>query len=155
MNKKVFYLFTCILILATATIFAFGKKDKTSDDRFVTYIVDTRKQDIKFYWKDERQDNFRSIQNLKTWLGIHHKTLVFAMNGGMYQQDNSPQGLFIENGKIVMPLDTSSGSGNFYLKPNGVFYITIDNLPVISTTANFSESRKIKYATQSGTNVSC
>ncbi len=72
------------------------------------------------------------------------------MNGGMFKPDNSPQGLFIQKRKTLSPLDTSSGSGNFYLKPNGVFYITTGNVPVICTTADFKDDGKIKYATQSG-----
>lgn len=71
------------------------------------------------------------------------------MNGGMYKKDNSPQGLYIENQKVVSPLDTSSGTGNFYLKPNGVFYIKTDNTTGICTTENFTTNH-IKYATQSG-----
>ena len=102
------------------------------------------------YWKNDKQENFKSILNLKTWLDSKHQTLLFAMNGGMYKQDNSPQGLFIENKKRVAPLDTSNGSGNFYLKPNGVFYITTGNIPVICTTPKFNDNGQIKYATQSG-----
>jgi len=72
------------------------------------------------------------------------------MNAGMYKQDYSPQGLFIENKKLLHPLDTSSGTGNFYLKPNGVFYITFDNTAIICTTTDFKDYGQIKYATQSG-----
>jgi uncharacterized protein YigE (DUF2233 family) len=50
---------------------------------------------------------------------------VFAMNGGMYKPDNSPQGLYIENREVAASLDTTTGNGNFYLKPNGIFYITL------------------------------
>jgi len=72
------------------------------------------------------------------------------MNAGMYKQDNSPQGLFIQNTTTVTPLDTASGNGNFYLKPNGVFYITTDNIPIVCETTTFLNDGKIKYATQSG-----
>ena len=139
-----------IFILAIAGIFVFAQKEKYTDDRFVSYIVDTKKQDIKLYWKDDNQKNFKSILNLKTWLDNKHQELLFAMNGGMYKQDNSPQGLFIENQRTLTPLDTTSGNGNFYLKPNGVFYITTNNIPFICRTANFTDNGQIKYATQSG-----
>jgi len=73
------------------------------------------------------------------------------MNAGMYLKDLSPQGLYIEDGNIKSPLDTlTSGYGNFYLQPNGVFYITKDRKAFIKTTKNFKMDKNIAYATQSG-----
>ncbi len=128
----------------------FAKQSKSEANRFVTYKIDIKKQDLKLFWKDDKNEPFRSIQNLKLWLNKNNKNLVFAMNAGMYKSGNSPQGLFIEKHKVLSPLDTSAGTGNFYLKPNGVFYITTDNIPVICNTTNFINTGKIKYATQSG-----
>lgn len=71
------------------------------------------------------------------------------MNGGMFRKDNSPQGLFVEDGKTIAPLDIADGNGNFYLKPNGVFYISKNNVAAISTTQDFRNGN-IRYATQSG-----
>jgi uncharacterized protein YigE (DUF2233 family) len=141
-------IFSFAFILTTTVILAY--KYSENDDRFITYVVNPKKQDLKLYWKNEKGENFRSIQNLKSWLQKNKKELAFAMNGGMYKPDNSPQGLFIENQKTLSPLDTSNGGGNFYLKPNGIFYLTTDNSPVICSTNNFKDSGKIKYATQSG-----
>ena len=120
------------------------------DDRIVSFIVDPQKQDLELYWKDDSGAIFRSIQRLKDQLDRKHKKLVFAMNGGMFKADNSPVGLFIQNGRIIAPLDTASGNGNFYLKPNGVFYITTDNKAGICTTAEFPAGVRIRFATQSG-----
>lgn len=47
------------------------------------------------------------------------------------------QGLYIENGVLQLPVDTTSGPGNFYLKPNGIFYITQDNRAVVCPTVDF------------------
>ena len=143
-------IYTAFLALATVSILAFTQKEKTSDERFISYTVDTKKQDLKLYWKDDKQRSFKSIQNLKTWLEKNNKNLLFAMNAGMYKEDNSPLGLFIEDKKIIAPLNTKNGNGNFYLKPNGVFYITTDNTPVNCNTKDFINNGKIKYATQSG-----
>lgn len=104
---------------------------------------------ISLYWKDNDGVILRSLQNLKTFVERQGKQLRFGMNAGMYMRDNSPQGLFIENGTQHTKLDTASGSGNFYLKPNGVFYITNDKLAGICKTEDFDPSN-IKFATQSG-----
>jgi len=128
------------------------RNDKNFNDvsEFISHAVDLKKQFIKLYWKDGNHQPLRSLQRLKEWLDSNGRKLIFAMNGGMYKTDNSPLGLFIENGKTVTPLNTRSASGNFYLKPNGVFYITHDNLAMICTTDQFKTDPKIKYATQSG-----
>src|SRR4026207_626024 len=120
MNGKRVLIFTTILALATISIFALAQKEKINDEGFISYIVDPKKQHLKLYWKDEKQQNFKSIQNLKAWVEKDHKKLVFAMNGGMYKEDHSPLGLFIEDHKTKAALNTKNGNGNFYLNPNGV-----------------------------------
>lgn len=123
---------------------------KSSDQDFVTYIANPKKETVTFYYKNDKQANFQSLNNLKQWLNTNNKELVFAMNGGMYTKDKSPQGLFIENGLIKTKLDTSSSAGNFYLKPNGVFYLTNKNEAKVVTTETFINNKNIKFATQSG-----
>lgn len=150
LKRQNIFLVTNIFLLAVAGIFVSAKKDSIDDSRFVSYVVNTKQQNLKLYWKDDKNENFKSIQSLKSWLEQQNKKLVFAMNAGMYKEDNSPLGLYIEKQKTVSPLNTSTGNGNFYLKPNGVFYITADNVPVICNTINFKNNGKIKYATQSG-----
>jgi uncharacterized protein YigE (DUF2233 family) len=137
-----------LLLACWHTLPAVAQSSSTED--FVTYTVDPHKQRIRFYWKDELRLPFRSIGNLNKWLRGKNELLVFAMNGGMYKENNIPLGLFIAQGTEETPLDTSSGDGNFYLKPNGVFYITRDDKPQICTTPRFRNNGRIKYATQSG-----
>ncbi|MGE6355648.1 phosphodiester glycosidase family protein [Flavobacterium sp. NPDC079362] len=137
-----------ILIIVLAGIFVNAKI--YADDQFLVYKVDLKKQDLKLCWKDDKDQNFGSIQNLKSWLEENNKTLDFAMNAGMYKKDNSPQGLYIEKQKILSPLDTIKAAGNFYLKPNGVFYLTTKKTAAICTTQDFRNNGKIEYATQSG-----
>jgi uncharacterized protein YigE (DUF2233 family) len=145
---KIIFIAACAVSLTG--IFVFGKVNQVEDDRFITYTADCKKQNVSMFWKDEQGTNFSSIGNLRAWLEKNHRKLSFAMNGGMYQPDHSPKGLFIENGVPKAPLDTSSGEGNFYIKPNGVFYITDSRVPVICDTKAFQHNGGIKYATQSG-----
>lgn len=139
-----------VLLAGAVQLFVFAQTAAPADDRFVSYTVDPQKQGIKLYWRDEQQVAFKSIGNLKNWLDGKHETLVFAMNGGMYMEDRSPLGLYVEQGKTVRGINTSKGNGNFYLEPNGVFFLTADNVPGICPTATYKNQGKIKYATQSG-----
>lgn len=116
--------------------------------RFVAFV--THPSSIKFYWKDDKGRNLRSIQNLKSFVENDGKELRFAMNAGMYMRDNSPQGLYIENGTVLKSVDTLSGNGNFYLKPNGVFYLTRNDTAVVCETSKFPGNDQISFATQSG-----
>lgn len=120
------------------------------DTSMISYQVDLQKQDFRLYWKDDKGQIISSIGNLKTWLGTKDQKLVFAMNAGMFKPDHSPQGLFIQDEKLLAALDTTSGEGNFYLKPNGVFYTTTDNNAGICKTEDFKDNKQIRYATQSG-----
>lgn len=149
MKKSRGFLSTVFVVLVAVAALAFTRTHQ-DEDRFLSYQVNAKKRELKLYWKDDRNSNFGSIQNLKLWLDNNKRKLVFAMNAGMYKPDGSPQGLYVENKKTLSPLDTSSGSGNFYLKPNGVFYITTTNTAVVCNTASFKNNGDIKYATQSG-----
>ncbi len=120
------------------------------DDLFLSYIVNPKMQDIQLYWKNDRGEILKNFKNLKTHIESKSKTLVFAMNAGMFTKEYSPQGLFVQNNKTLTPLDTNSGDGNFYLKPNGIFYITTNNIGVVCETKNYVSNETIKFATQSG-----
>ncbi|MDN5211591.1 phosphodiester glycosidase family protein [Fulvivirgaceae bacterium BMA12] len=123
----------------------------SSETKIISHIIDPRNQQIKFFWKDEKGENYKNFRRLKKSLLEKNEDLVFAMNGGMYNRDLSPQGLFIENGQVLAGLDTlERGYGNFYLQPNGVFFINVEGKATICETKAFEINDKIQYATQSG-----
>jgi uncharacterized protein YigE (DUF2233 family) len=72
------------------------------------------------------------------------------MNAGMYKGDFSPLGLFVSNGRQSVPLNCSSGDGNFFLQPNGVFAVTEAGATVVETSNYNRISSRIICATQSG-----
>ena len=134
----------CLFVQHTAAQYPLAR-----DDRFISYTVNPQLQRLELYWKDSRGTIFRNINNLKTWLEFKQTTLVFAMNGGMYKEDNAPLGLFIQQGKRLNGLNTRGGNGNFYLKPNGVFYTMNDRSAGICRTEDFNQ-KNVQFATQSG-----
>ncbi len=117
----------------------------------VSYELNLQSQALQFYTTDENGAFFGNHGTFKTWVTAKGKTLKFAMNGGMYRKDLRPQGLYIENGVLEVPIDTKEkGYGNFYLKPNGVFSLSKTNKPAIELTEAFHNNGDIAYATQSG-----
>jgi uncharacterized protein YigE (DUF2233 family) len=76
---------------------------------------------------------------------------VFAMNAGMYHEDFTPVGLHVENGEEQSPLNLADAEGNFFLKPNGVFYVDEGgNAGALESMAFAGAGIKPKLATQSG-----
>jgi uncharacterized protein YigE (DUF2233 family) len=108
------------------------------------------KQQVQLFWKDEQGKVLGSLGHLKSYVERRKQRLAFAMNGGMYMEDRSPLGLFIRDGETVRKLNTRQGYGNFYLKPNGVFYINTAGKGFVCATENFKPGKDIRYATQSG-----
>ncbi len=115
----------------------------------VTYQTSPDK--ISFFLQDERGKYFNNHGNLKQYLEDRDASLLFAMNGGMYLKDCSPQGLYIEQGVTINKLNKKKSTyGNFYLQPNGVFYIDQNRKAYIQTTKNYAPKNTVRFATQSG-----
>jgi uncharacterized protein YigE (DUF2233 family) len=88
--------------------------------------------------------------------GYVSESAVMITNGGMFDPDYSPHGLLICDGKLYKKLDLRTAKGaNFYLQPNGVFYIDQTGYH-IATSRAFSalypdlDKKKPDCATQSG-----
>jgi len=124
-----------------------------------SYIVctfDPAKEDLRMFWRGGDGKPYRTFPALAADLERKGKSLRFAMNGGMYQDDLRPVGLYIENGRELTPANTATLTGaasqipNFYKKPNGVFYIGDGKAGVIETERFLADRPKANFATQSG-----
>jgi uncharacterized protein YigE (DUF2233 family) len=78
------------------------------------------------------------------------RKLAFAMNGGMYDENRLPVGLYVENGRLMKRANTTNGTGNFHLKPNGVFYASGETAGVLETGRYLATRPRAEFATQSG-----
>ncbi len=123
----------------------------SDESKIISYTLNPKKAHLRFYLQNDSGNYFNSIEKLKSHVVTQKHELVFAMNGGMFKKDYSPLGLYIENGEVISPLNTTKNSyGNFYLQPNGVLYITKSKSGSIVKTDNFVLDSTINFATQSG-----
>lgn len=78
-------------------------------------------------------------------------TIAFAVNGGMYGDDLKPIGYYVQNGERLSELDRENGKGNFYMKPNGVFFGTGTKWRVLGSNTFFDTvGDRPDFGTQSG-----
>lgn len=76
--------------------------------------------------------------------------LAFGMNGGMYEHDLSSVGLLVTDSVERKEIARGDSWGNFYLKPNGVFYVKDGTAGVMETEAYVTAHLSPDFATQSG-----
>jgi uncharacterized protein YigE (DUF2233 family) len=145
-------IFKSTVVISLMLLLAFGLNAQVqSTDRFLVYEVNLQSQTLKMIWKGEQTSAIGNFQNLKTYLAERDEKLLFAMNGGMFRKDQSAQGLYIENGKQFHRINmVQEAYGNFYMQPNGIFYITKNLQGVVVQTKDFKKTENIAYATQSG-----
>ena len=77
--------------------------------------------------------------------------VAFAMNAGMYDGEGKPIGYYVQNRERLQELNRNEGSGNFHLKPNGVFYGTGGTWRIRTTEDFYSTvGDRPDFGTQSG-----
>ncbi len=124
-----------------------------------SYIVcsfDPTREDLRIFWRGDDGKPYRTFAALAADLEGKGKSLRFAMNGGMYEVDYRPVGLYIENGRELTRANTATLTGlphqipNFYKKPNGVFYIGDGKAGILETERFLADRPEAYFATQSG-----
>jgi len=137
-------------ILITLSIYAKQPQIK-ADFRIISHVVDPHKSELNFYLKDNNGNIFKTFSKLNNHLAKQNKELLFAMNGGMYMENSMPLGLYVERDRIIRKTNrTKHAYGNFYMQPNGIFFITKKKNAYINPTTNFHFKPYVQFATQSG-----
>ncbi|MEQ1747783.1 MAG: phosphodiester glycosidase family protein [Prosthecobacter sp.] len=102
-------------------------------------------------WLDDAGKPLSNFGALQQQLDREGKKIAFATNAGIYEQGPKPCGLTICDGKELVPLNLADGEGNFFLKPNGVFYLDDQTGPGIVEAGEYpSLTIKPRLANQSG-----
>jgi uncharacterized protein YigE (DUF2233 family) len=116
---------------------------------FYLVLLEGSIRDLRLVWRGPAGERFGSFSAVRE----HFGGLVFATNAGMYNPQLAPVGLHIEEGRLLSPLDNQSDlPGNFYLAPNGVFFITKSGAAEVLDTVTFQQRGMddLRLATQSG-----
>ena len=112
-------------------------------------LVRGEEQRLQFFWKRPDGSPYSSIHGLREALSEQGRELVFAVNGGIFSEEFTPLGLYIENGRRYYQLTRGDGGGNFFLLPNGVFYVTEEGARVVET-GDYRPRAPVVNAIQSG-----
>jgi uncharacterized protein YigE (DUF2233 family) len=118
---------------------------------FSVRTVDPKKEDLRLFWKDDQGKLLLDFTGLDKYVANKGERLIFAANAGMFEPDNKPVGLLVQNGNETSPLNLNDGTGNFYMKPNGVFLINDKHeASVIEASLFTTLLSPAIWATQSG-----
>jgi uncharacterized protein YigE (DUF2233 family) len=148
-----------IIALCQASGPAVAEPCRSESFESAAYIVcsfDPGMDDIRMFWGNAEGKPYNTFEALGEALKEDGKTLTFAINGGMYGDDFSPTGLYVEEGRERSPINTKTVTGepqnipNFYKKPNGVFFLTGKAAGVTTTDAWIASPPEVMFATQSG-----
>ena len=90
---------------------------------YLVKMVDPHKADLRLFLKDDSGQFLSDFVGLDKYVQSKGEKLVFAANAGMFQPDSRPVGLLVQNGTEQSPLNLKDGTGNFCMKPNGVFLL--------------------------------
>ncbi len=120
------------------------------DKRYTVCEVDAVNEDLRLFLNDDNGDLLGHFSSVNEALEPDGQRLAFAMNAGMYHDDRSPVGYYVELGEEVMRVIANPGPGNFGLLPNGVFCIREGRADVFETLDFVDLAPECRFATQSG-----
>jgi uncharacterized protein YigE (DUF2233 family) len=112
--------------------------------------VDLGKHTVRLYWKRSDGTPYAYLSSLPRALEHEAGRLLFATNAGMFDPALKPVGLYVEQGRELVHVNTKTGYGNFHMKPNGIFYVAAGRAGVAETQAFLKQRPQADLATQSG-----
>lgn len=120
------------------------------DKRYTICEVDAANEDLRLFLNDEDGERLGHFSSVNEALAPGGERLAFAMNAGMYHDDRSPVGHYVEDGEEVMRVIPNAGPGNFGLLPNGIFCVREGRADVFETLDYIDQAPECRFATQSG-----
>ncbi|MEW9919883.1 phosphodiester glycosidase family protein [Marimonas sp. MJW-29] len=139
-----------LALLALPAAAAECRQETYRDNAYTICEVDLTREQLELFLTGENGTAFGHFANVDAALSKKGKRLGFATNAGMYHEDRSPVGYYLENGTQFQQVMTRQGPGNFGLLPNGVLCLREARADVFETQAFLKEQPDCRSATQSG-----
>lgn len=114
-----------------------------------TYNVCTIKVDNNALKYFDILSNNTNVEHNILMKSIDNDFSFFAINASINDSTCSPVGYFVKDYKQINPVNLNNGIGNFYLKPNGAFIVT-DNEVAICESSKINQYNKVRLGIQSG-----
>lgn len=120
-------------------------------ERFTICHFDPSRQTLSLRLDDAKGQPLRTFDRLRATLGAQAGKVAFAMNAGMFDTTGHPVGLYVQDDRPITPINLRKASGNFYMAPNGIFWMD-ERGAHVATTDRYARAKptSVRQATQSG-----
>lgn len=139
-----------LLALPVAGRTAECRQDIFQNALYTICEVDMTRERLALFLADADGVVYGHFGTLDQALADKGMRLGFATNAGMYHEDRSPVGHYVENGVEYRQVITSAGPGNFGLLPNGVLCLRDGRADVFESSRFLEMAPDCRDATQSG-----
>lgn len=120
-------------------------------DSFTVCAFNRDQQELALVWADAKGSPYGGLDTYAAALSSSDQARVrYAMNAGMYDDQRTPIGLYVEQGQQRHVVSTKEGPGNFHLMPNGIFSADQAGLHIETTPDYLARKPDSLWATQSG-----
>jgi uncharacterized protein YigE (DUF2233 family) len=114
------------------------------------HVLVTAPRNIRMVWKGKDGQPLRLFSSAAKHLESEGFRVLTLMNGGIFEPGGIPSGLLVIDGKEERPVNRAGGKGNFFLQPNGVFFIGDGGAGVRRTDEWPPPDTGVSWAVQSG-----
>jgi uncharacterized protein YigE (DUF2233 family) len=140
-----------VWLLAQPAVAATCREEVYKGVEYAICDVDVTREVLQLFLYDpDTARPYGYFNSLNAALEEQGLALGFAANAGMYHDDRSPEGLYIEDGETVRDVVTAAGPGNFGLLPNGILCLRARRIDVFETLRFVEDAPDCTSATQSG-----
>jgi uncharacterized protein YigE (DUF2233 family) len=126
-----------------------------ADRPYEVVEIDPVRHRVRVLFADAAGTPLQTPDAALRYLESQGDSVIALTNAGIFEPGFRPTGLLISEGETVQALNTDTGEGNFFLMPNGVFWVDAEGRLHVDETGAFAQSAslddgQVREATQSG-----